>query len=71
MPHYAAEPYHGACKPELIRGVLHTSLKTMQTHVNEVTGIHTLVNTAQFQVVISKHGTGLVAHKGPLKKGSN
>lgn len=41
----------------------------MQTHVNEVTAIHASVNTLQFQVVISKHGTDLVAHRGQLKKG--
>lgn len=41
----------------------------MQTHVNEVTAIHALVNTLQFQVVISKHGTDLAAHRGQLKKG--
>lgn len=29
----------------------------MQTHVNEVTVSHTLVNTINFLVVISKHGT--------------
>ena len=40
----------------------------MQTHVNEVTVIHTLVNTVRFFVVISKHGTGLVGHKGQIKK---
>lgn len=68
-PHYALEPYQDACKPELIPRVLHASLKTMQTHVNEVTAIHALVNAPQFQVVISKHGTGLVAHRGQLKKG--
>lgn len=48
--------------------ILCPSLKTMQTHVNEVTVIHTLVNTVRFLAVISKHGTGFVTHKGVIKK---
>lgn len=42
----------------------------MQTNVNEVTVIHTLVNTVKFLAVISKHGTGLAGHKGQIKKDS-
>lgn len=45
------------------------SLKTIQAHVNEVTVIHTWINTVGFWVVISKHGTGRVGHRGQIKKG--
>lgn len=69
MPQYTIlQLYQDTCVSELTLESFYLSLKTMQTHVNEVTVIHTLVNTLEFLLVISKHGTGLVGHKGRIKK---
>lgn len=46
------------------------SLQTIQPHVNEVTVIHTWINTVEFWMVISKHGTGHVDTGDRLRKGS-